>query len=142
MRFVVFSSPPRRVWFHRRLRTLSSASLIQLTMWKPFRYAFGVRAVLGDARVDPAGPVAGDDLDGFVLFVVDDHGDARVALAVAGFVHADRVQPVERRGHRRLDVFRDPMGDGGRRSSTRHAGNRCVCVQLVVAGLVTMIFRV
>ena len=44
--------------------------------------------------------------------VVDDHGQVRVALAVAGLVHADRVQAVERRGHRRLDAFRDPMGDG------------------------------
>ena len=70
------------------------------------QYAFGVRAALGDARVDPAGPVAGDDLGGGALFgrqrleeqaehvpavsvvrpdhpmplVVDDHGQVRVAL--------------------------------------------------------------
>ena len=44
--------------------------------------------------------------------MVDDHGQVRVALPVAGLVHADRVQSVERRGHRRLDAFRDPMGDG------------------------------
>ena len=73
---------------------------------EPVQYAFGVRAALGDARVDPAGPVAGDDLDGGALFgrqrleeqaehvpavpvarpddpmplVVDDHGQVRVAL--------------------------------------------------------------
>ena len=35
MRLTDFSSPSRRAWFHRRLRTLSSASLIQLTMWNP-----------------------------------------------------------------------------------------------------------
>ena len=35
---------------------------------EPVQYAFGVRAALGDARVDPAGPVAGDDLDGGALF--------------------------------------------------------------------------
>ena len=44
--------------------------------------------------------------------MVDDHGDVRVALAMAGLVHADRVQAVERRRHRRLDAFRDPTGDG------------------------------
>ena len=90
-------------------------------MWKPFRYAFGVRAVLGDARVDPAGPVAGDDLDGFVLFVVDDHGDARVAFAVAGLVHADRREAAERRRHRRFQPFGDPMGGVFRRRATRRA---------------------
>ena len=42
--------------------------------------------------------------------VVDDHGQVRVALAVAGLVHADRVQAVERRGHRRSEPFGDPMG--------------------------------
>lgn len=35
---------------------------------EPVQYAFGVRAVLGDARVGPAGPVAGDDLDGGAPF--------------------------------------------------------------------------
>ena len=44
--------------------------------------------------------------------VVDDHGQIRVALPVAGPVHADRGESVERRGHRRLDAFRDPTGDG------------------------------
>ena len=44
-------------------------------------------------------------------FVVDDDGDARVAFAVAGLVHADRVQAVERRRHRRLQPFGDPTGD-------------------------------
>ena len=107
---------------------------------EPVQYAFGVRAALGDARVDPAGPVAGDDLDGGALFgrqrleeqaehvpavpvarpddpmplVVDDHGQIRVALPVAGPVHADRRQAVERRGHRRLDAFGDPTGDVSR----------------------------
>ena len=73
---------------------------------EPVQYAFGVRAALGDARVDPPGPVAGDDLDGGALFgrqrleeqaehvptdpvvrpdhpmplVVDDHEQIRVAL--------------------------------------------------------------
>ena len=43
--------------------------------------------------------------------MVEDDGDARVALPVAGLVHADRVQAVERRRHRRLQPFGDPMGD-------------------------------
>ena len=90
------------------------------------RHAFGVRAVLGDARVNPAGPVPGDDADGGALFVrqcleeqvehvpadpvvrpdhpvplvIDDHGQIRVALAAAGLAHADHRQAVERRGHR------------------------------------------
>ena len=107
---------------------------------EPVQYAFGVRAALGDARVDPAGPVAGDDLGGGALFgrqrleeqaehvptvpvarpdhpmplVVDDHEQIRVALPVAGPVHADRRQAVERRGHRRLDAFGDPTGDVSR----------------------------
>ena len=101
------------------------------------QYALGVRAPPADARVDPAGPVAGDGLDGGALFgrqrleeqvehvpadpvvrpddpvplVVDDHGQVRVALAVAGLVHPDRVQAVERRGHRRLQPSGDPAGD-------------------------------
>ena len=101
------------------------------------QYAFGVRAPPADARVNPAGPVTGDDLDGGALFgrqrleeqvehvpadpvvrpdhpmplVVDDHGQVRVALPVARLVHADRGEAVERRGHRRLDAFLDPAGD-------------------------------
>ena len=43
--------------------------------------------------------------------VVDDDGDVRVALAVAGLVHANRVQPVERRAHRGLQPAGDPAGD-------------------------------
>lgn len=35
---------------------------------KAVQYSFGVRAPPADARVDPAGPVAGDDLDGGALF--------------------------------------------------------------------------
>ena len=35
-------------------------------------------------------------------FVVDDHGDARVAFAVAGLVHADRREAAERDG---IDAF-------------------------------------
>ena len=107
---------------------------------EPVQYAFGVRAVLGDARVDPAGPVAGDDLDGGALsgrrrleeqaehvlavsvvrpddpmpLVADDDGQVRVALPVAGPVHADRRQAVERRGHHRSEPFGDPMGDVSR----------------------------
>lgn len=91
---------------------------------EPVEHAFGGRAPPAGARVDPVGPVAGDDPDGFALsgrqrleeqvehvpavpavspddpmpLVVDDHGQVRVALAVAGLVHADRVQAVERRG--------------------------------------------
>ena len=117
---------------------------------EPVGHAFGVRAPPADARVDPAGPVPGDDADGGAPFgrqrleeqvehvpadpvvrpddpmplVVDDHGQVCVALAVAGLVHADRVQSVERRRNRRLGAFRDPMGDGARRSSTTHEGNR------------------
>lgn len=45
-----------------------------------------------------------------VPLVVDDHGDVRMALAVAGLVHADRREMVERRGHRGLEPFGDPMG--------------------------------
>ena len=87
--------------------------------------AFGVRAVLGDGRVDPPGAVAGDRFDGGALprrqsfeeqvedlfavsvvrpdhppaFVVDDDGDVRVALPVAGLVHADRMQAIEHARH-------------------------------------------
>ena len=101
------------------------------------QHALGVRAPPADALVDPAGAVAGDDLDGGALFgrqrleeqvehvpadpvvrpddpmplVVDDHGQVRVALAVAGLVHPDRVQAVERRRHRRLQPSGDPAGD-------------------------------
>ena len=56
--------------------------------------------------------------------VVDDDGDVRVALPVAGLVHADRVQIVERRGHRGSDPFGNPTGDGPWRSATRHAEAR------------------
>lgn len=93
------------------------------------QYAFGVRAPPADARVDPSDPVAGDYPDGGaaraspptpsrpyhpVPFVVDDHGQVRVALPVAGLVHADRGEAVERRGHRRSEPFGDPMGDVSR----------------------------
>lgn len=107
---------------------------------EPVEHAFGGRAPPAGARVDPVGPVAGDDPDGFALsgrqrleeqvehvpaipavspddpmpLVVNDHGQVRVALAVAGLVHADRVQAVERRGHRRSEPFGDPMGDVSR----------------------------
>ena len=96
------------------------------------QHALGVRAPPADARVDPAGPVPGDDADGGALsgrqrleeqvehvpavpvvrpdhpapLVVDDHGQVRVALPVAGLVHADRVQAVKRRGHRGPDAIR------------------------------------
>ncbi|MFR3085904.1 MAG: hypothetical protein ACLTTU_13925 [Bilophila wadsworthia] len=43
--------------------------------------------------------------------MVDDDGDVRVALPVAGLVRADRVQAVERRRHRRPQPFGGPMGD-------------------------------
>lgn len=114
------------------------------------QYAFGVRAPPADARVNPAGPVAGDDLDGGALFGVNALKNRSntspptpscaqitrcrswstttvryaVALPVAGPVHADRGESVERRGHRRLDTFRDPTGDGAGGSSTTHEGNR------------------
>ena len=52
--------------------------------------------------------------DHAVTLVVDDHRDVRMAFAVAGLVHADRRQAVERRGHRRLDAFGDPTGDVSR----------------------------
>ena len=52
--------------------------------------------------------------DHAVPFVVDDHGDVRVALPVAGLVHADRRQTVERRGHRRPEPVGDPAGDVAR----------------------------
>lgn len=104
---------------------------------EPVEHAFGVRAVLGDARVDPPGPVPGDDPDRRPLFgvelleeqvedlpavpvvspdhasplVVDDHGDVRVPLPVAGLVHADRAQAVEPGGHGLLQPRRDPAGD-------------------------------
>ena len=57
-------------------------------------------------------------------FVVDDHGDARVAFAVAGLVHADRREAAERRRHRRFQPFGDPMGGVFRRRATRRAENR------------------
>ena len=57
-------------------------------------------------------------------FVVDDHGDARVAFAVAGLVHADRREAAERRRHRRFQPFSDPMGGVFRRRATRRAENR------------------
>ena len=44
-------------------------------------------------------------------FVVDDHGDVRVALPVARLVHADRGEAVERRRHVGPETIRDPMGD-------------------------------
>ena len=112
---------------------------------EPVEHTLCVRAVLLDARVDPAGAVAGHHLDGCLLlvgelleeqvehvlavsvvrpddpvpFVVDDDGQIRVALPVAGLVHADRCQPVERRGRRSLQPAGDPMGDLAR-SPPRH----------------------
>lgn len=52
------------------------------------------------------------------------HGDARVAFAVAGLVHADRREAAERRRHRRFQPFSDPMGGVFRRRATRRAENR------------------
>lgn len=100
-------------------------------------HALGVRAPFMHARVDPLRPVAGHHLDGRFLLVgelleehvehvpavpvvrpyhpmplvVDDDGQIRVALPVAGLVHADGVQPVERRGRRGLQPAGDPAGD-------------------------------
>lgn len=42
-----------------------------------------------------------------------------MAFAVAGPVHADRRQPVERRRHRRPEPIRDPAGDVAR-GAPRH----------------------
>ena len=84
---------------------------------EPVQYAFGVRAVLGDARVDPAGPVAGDDLDGGAPF-----GRQRLEEQAEHVLAVSVVRPD------------DPM--------PLVADDDGVCVQLVVAGLVTMIFRV
>ena len=57
--------------------------------------------------------------DHAVTLVVDDHRDVRVAFAVAGLIHADRRQPVERRRHRRPEPIRDPAGDVAR-GAPRH----------------------
>ena len=101
------------------------------------QHALGVRAVLGDGRVDPPGPVSGDDADGRALLVgqlpeeqvedlpavpvvrpdhapslvVGDDGDVRVALPAAGLVHADRVQSVEHARHRGFQPVGDPARD-------------------------------
>lgn len=100
-------------------------------------HALGVRAMSLHARVDPSGPVAGDDADGRALpvgqlpeeqvehllavpdvrpdhassLVVDDDGDVRVALPAAGLVHADRVQSVEHARHRGFQPASDPARD-------------------------------
>ena len=100
-------------------------------------HALRLRAPFVHARVDPLRPVAGHHLDGRLLlvgelleeqvehvlavsvvrpddpvpFVVDDDGQIRVALPVAGLVYADGVQPVERRAHRGLQPAGDSAGD-------------------------------
>ena len=45
-----------------------------------------------------------------MTLVVDDHRDVRVAFAVAGLVHADRGEAVERRRHVGPEPIRDPAG--------------------------------
>lgn len=103
-------------------------------------HVFRVRAALGDARVDSMHLVAGDEVDGLLLHVgelseeqvervpavivvrpdhavslmVDDHGDVRVTLPVAGLVHANRGEAVKRRRHRRLQPFRHPTSNVAR----------------------------
>ena len=57
--------------------------------------------------------------DHAVALVADDHRDVRMAFAVAGPVHADRRQPVERRRHRRPEPISDPAGDVAR-GAPRH----------------------
>lgn len=99
--------------------------------------ALGVRQVLLHAGVDPFGAVAGDDPYGGALLVgqlseeqvehllavsvvhlddpfalmVDDHGDVRVPLPVAGLVHAYRGEAVEHGRHRGFQAGGDPAHD-------------------------------
>lgn len=82
----------------------------------------GVNVLEEQAEHVPAVPVV--RLYRPMPFVVDDHGDARVAFAVAGLVHADRREAAERRRHRRFQPFGDPMGGVFRRRATRRAENR------------------
>lgn len=100
-------------------------------------HALGVRQVLLHAGVDPFGAVAGDRLDGGALLVgqlseeqvedllavsavrpdhpvplvVDDHGDVRAPLPVAGLVHAYRGETVEHARHRGSQAGGDPARD-------------------------------
>lgn len=100
-------------------------------------HALGVRQVLFHAGVDPFGAVAGGRLDGGALLVgqlseeqvedllavsvvrpddpfalvVDDHGDVRAPLPVAGLVHADRGETVEHARHRGSQAGGDPARD-------------------------------
>ena len=46
--------------------------------------------------------------------MVDDDGDIRVALPVAGLVHADRREPVEHAWHAGFQPAGDPSGDVAR----------------------------
>ena len=108
---------------------------------EPVGHALGVRAPFMHARVDPACAVAGDDPDGGaplrrvncrknrsntslpypsyaridpVSLVVDSHGDVRVTLPVAGLVHANRRETVERQRHSGPGPAGDPAGDVAR----------------------------
>lgn len=100
-------------------------------------HALGVRQVLLHAGVDPFGAVAGGRLDGGALLVgqlseeqvedllavsvvrphdpfalvVDDHGDVRAPLPVAGLVHAYRGETVEHARHRGSQAGGDPARD-------------------------------
>lgn len=112
------------------------------------QYAFRVRAVLGDARVDPTRPVAGDDPDGLLLLVsqlpeeqvehvfavsvvrpdhavalmVDDDGQIRVALPVAGLVWFATVISHAHSDSKSLVARLPSSAHGTRATTTPHFG--------------------
>ena len=124
---------------NRHILTLSSASVIQETMWNPSntRSASGQRSATHGSIQRAPSPVttlvearcsgvnAWKNRPNTSLPYPSRARITRcrswstttaryVALPVAGPVHADRRQAVERRGHRRLDAFGDPTGDVSR----------------------------
>lgn len=115
----------RLAWFHNRFLTRSRQSVIQETMWNESgtRSAFGqypatdesihlapspvtilmearwLRRQFFEEQVEDLFAVSVVRPNHPLAFVVDDDGDIRVALPVAGLVHADRREPVEHAWH-------------------------------------------